>query len=171
MFALKNTTQPLTVRCEYIVKIIDYGRAYCAHTERFVETLCRANPELQNTKLCDINKSNYPGSGLTYLIQHHKMSDIMSNRNNISADLRLLTDLFQKHYTFGVACVPELFNLSNILVYDNLYCTQEIKDKGYPYTINNVSDAYNFLLQLCHNLLYQQQYSGTKVRIHIDMRI
>ena len=135
MFELKNTTQQLTVRCEYIVKIID--------------------------------KPNDPGSGLNYLIQDHYLSDIKSSRNNISADLRLLTDIFQKHYMSGVAYVPELFNLGNILVYDNVYCTQEIKDKGYPYTINNVSVAYNFLLQLCNNPQYQQQYSDTKVPIHI----
>ena len=171
VFALKNKTQPLIVTCEYILKIIDYGRAYCAHTERFVETLCRLNPELQNTKLCDINKQNYPGSGLNYLIQDHYLNDIKSSRNNISADLRLLTDIFQKNYVSGLKYAPELFNLGNMLVYDNVYCTQEIKDKGYPNRIYNVSDAYNFLLQLCNNPLYQHGNRGTKVQIHIDMRI
>ena len=118
-FLINKRRQTVTITCEYIAKILDYGRAYCEDSHRFIEKLCETNPELRSTKLYSNRvEFDYPGSGLDFLVEETDQSKIISIKNNVSADLRLLNEIFLKYY-LGVQLPEELINLKDQLLYHN----------------------------------------------------
>ena len=98
---------------------------------------------------------------------------IVSVKNNISTDLKLLNIILKNHYAskFIERNVPQLYAFRNKIVYEGEFVTTEIKTDGYPHRINNVTDAYVMLCNIVQqNDAYRNNYSHLKkIEIILDV--
>jgi hypothetical protein len=143
-----------------IVKIIDYGHSFfymneSVNSEKIREIICESedcNPDpdfgLPN---CGANH------GYSYMKQYSRIH-IVSNKKNVSHDLRLLSEVKYSVNEYSKSINPEITNLLYKLHYSaglgpkdkkkDHYGTPEKEIGGYPNSILNVSDAYKFLKDL-----------------------
>ena len=168
----------LVMNSRYLVKIIDYGTAYTSISEHFISSLCEAVPPLQSKRLCDrtsLDETDLNGYEWSTVEPENFLTQtkIVSVKNNISTDLKLLNIILKNHYAskFIERQVPQLYAFGNKIVYEGEFVTTEIKTDGYPHRINNVTDAYVMLFNIVQqNDAYRNNYSHLKkIEIILDM--
>jgi hypothetical protein len=163
----------LVMNSRYLVKIIDYGTAYTSISEHFISSLCEAIPQLQSKRLCDrtsLDETDLNGYEWSTVEPENSLTQtkIVSVKNNISTDLKLLNIILKKTY---VSTVPQLYAFRNKIVYEGEFVTTEIKTDGYPHRINSVTDAYIMLCNIVQqNDAYRNNYNHLKkIEIILDM--
>ena len=165
-YHLKDET--VKFKSQFIVKIIDYGRAFYKDTE--VKNLSSTDILKQTCLLDDCNYGEDCGdrSGFRYLTNTLKQSTyyMSSAENNPSADLRLLylvNKTFNEHgvnaghgYCGDPALEEEAYEFVDMILErinfglglqpgQKKYGTKPMPVSGMPDTINNVSDAEDIL--------------------------
>jgi len=143
--SMDEENYPITeFKSRFIVKIIDYGRAYfndkTTNSLQIYNEVCNT-PDCGGTA-CGVDNGykrlvpeRYPGS----------RSYIISQKRNISHDLRLLNFIKQSNYP---VC-PELKTTLDHLNYETPHGTRENENDN-PEQINNVHDAFAALDQIIH---------------------
>ena len=165
----------VTFNSRYIVKLIDYGRSfYDANTVDDISDSSKVRNIICNVRKCD------PKCGLkygfVYLTNHGNLAKqfyVLSSKANPSHDLRLLS-MLKQHLDYVDKL--DLKSFINKVVFKDEYGTPDLRIKGYPTKINNVTDACLCLKDLINKKSYidsnNKVYSGlTKIgemHIHSD---
>jgi hypothetical protein len=136
-------TIPITsFKCRYIVKIIDYGRAYfkdeTTDSMKIYQDVCNT-PECGGTT-CGVDNGFKLLSPEKYQGSFYYIS---SQQPNISHDMRILDTIKYSNYPL----YPEVTELLNDLNYETQYGTKEIKEYN-PDVINNIHDVLDALDQI-----------------------
>lgn len=164
----------LSFASSYIAKIIDYGRSFFSdnsldyiridsHPGNIYDKICNLEECSKKPKKSDITKRCGEEQGFQWLQPGKNISSV---QRNVSADLRLLYMLHSSYKDFGDkyehVCEnvkeqnPEIYELSKKVVYKTTYSTPENPKNIYPsidndYEVNNITDAYYYLLDLALN--------------------
>jgi hypothetical protein len=180
---LNGKSNIFSFKCQYIAKIIDYGRSH--YNENASNNSRKLHEEICKIKECEPKCGEYVGfTSLQDEVKPPAFSYIESTNVNESHDLRLLSDLRNE---WGLETInPTINGIFKKIVYgrgltkkDKPYGTREEKKSGLPKKINNVTDAYlsilNYLqlpnIQTLNNNLYSSAYGYTKLgdlHIYID---
>ena len=161
----------------FLVKIIDYGRSYYEKSERIIQDLCDNVRELQRTRLCDpTSRIDYNLSGYEYAVGNPKNPlEIVSVKNNKSADLRLLYILFKyREYLDNLQYTNGLDEFIGKLNFNGRYNTLQQQDSYYRYDhISTVSDAFHMLRDLVvrnrNNGYYDMRNKRNREKIKLDI--
>jgi len=139
---------------KYIVKIIDYGRAYFKdgthNSKKIYDDICKkteCNPNC-GEKVGFINLAPEIPPGSFYYIS--------SQVKNETADLRLINSLVN-YFSRHTNSFPKFNSLLNKIVYNDPMGSEEVVSSGLPSKINNVSDVYKELEEIVTDPTYVLQ--------------
>jgi hypothetical protein len=125
--------------CEYVVKIIDYGRCHVPNSKNIYEKLKKRTFEDTHYESDDKNNNEIPNC-----VTHSSMPFVYLETNHIKPQTRNKSfDLLMLNYM-----KKNGFFRNKTIVYKNeydlksMFGTKEIVKSGYPSVINNVDDAY-----------------------------
>lgn len=136
--------QVTTFDSRYIAKIIDYGRSYFKDTENNMDSL-KIHKKICNTSSCDPECGARKGY---FWLRENPLkpgSHIISAKNNVSSDLRLI------HTLRNVAHTTLTLNLFMKIIYKEKFGTPELDTSGLPSKVNNVDDAFSILNHIVNN--------------------
>jgi len=141
----------------YIAKIIDYGRSYFndgkTNSKEVYENVCQ-------TKECEPDCGKNVGFGwLDSPYYPGKNHYVISQKSNVSHDLRLANSIYKYIYSNGILADNNLIKIIlELIVYDTDFGTKEINFSGKQYgEIHNIEDL---SIILNNYVKGQQQYNN-----------
>ena len=144
------TGETVRFRCNYVAKIIDYGRC-------FVERIADEVDEIKTVPACTDSRctKDTPGDrcGFKY---YDKEGSIHFKQANISQDLRMMRSAVEKMKERGLWNGPSV-------VFEGDYVTPERKESGWPSKIYQVHDALKVLTRQVQNKGHGDVYGTVRV--------
>jgi len=136
---------------KYIVKIIDYGRAYFKdgthNSKKIYDNICKITE-------CDPNCGEDVGFNiLGPEVPPGSFYYISSQVKNESADLRLINSLVN-NFLYHKNTFAKFNSLLNRILYKKPQGTKEVRKSGLPHRISNVSDVCESLQEIVTDPLY-----------------
>lgn len=145
--------------CEYVVKIIDYGRCHVPNSKNIYEKLKKRTFEDTHYESEDEDENALPSYNcithssmpFLYLREYH----VQPQMRNKSFDLLILNHMKKIGFFRNETIVYKNKHDSKIM-----FGTEEIVKSGYPNVINNVNDAYFWLRDVVKEISYEPDLSN-----------